>query len=217
MILLFFWCILPPNLFKAFFLSTPPSSIFGVSIYLFLYISISLHTIRMSHRTRNRIEFLLSLSLSISLAFQNTFENSTEPHFRAPFSKKGKQNLDRGAIQHNSWLSTKLVPPSLLRCKPAPCTPETPKHPQHMHTHVQPRSTAWVLVSRRFCNTLFGILIRSTVTNPRHKLVYTKQVDNIYLYIYLSYISMLWLCFMFLYFYWTHSTLCIYVIRERHI
>lgn len=205
MILLFFWCILPPNLFKAFFLSTPPSSIFGVSIYLFLYISISLHTIRMSHRTRNRIEFLLSLSLSISLAFQNTFENSTEPHFRAPFSKKGKQNLDRGAIQHNSWLSTKLVPPSLLRCKP-PCTPETPKHPQHMHTHVQPRSTAWVLVSRRFCDTLFGIFIRSTVTNTRNKLVYTKQVDNIYLYIYLSYISMLWLCFMFLYFYWTHST-----------
>lgn len=205
MILLFFWCILPPNLFKAFFLSTPPSSIFGVSIYLFLYISISLHTIRMSHRTRNRIEFLLSLSLYLA-----RFSKYIWKLYRTTFSsalqqKKGKQNLDRGAIQHNSWLSTKLVPPSLLRCKP-PCTPETPKHPQHMHTHVQPRSTAWVLVSRRFCDTLFGIFIRSTVTNPRNKLVYTKQVDNIYLYIYLSYISMLWLCFMFLYFYWTHST-----------
>lgn len=217
MILLFFWCILPPNLFKAFFLSTPPSSIFGVSIYLFLYTSISLHTIRMSHRTRNRIEFLLSLSLSISLAFQNTFENSTEPHFRAPFSKKKGNKTLTGALFSTilDCLRNLFHPPS-WDANP-PCTPETPKHPQHMHTHVQPRSTAWVLVSRRFCDTLFGIFIRSTVTNTRHKLVYTKQVDNIYLYIYLSYISMLWLCFMFLYFYWTHSTLCIYVIRERHI
>lgn len=215
MILLFFWCILPPNLFKAYFLSTPPSSIFGVSIYLFLYISISLHTIRMSHRTRNRIEFLLSLSLSRSL-FKIHLKTLQNHIFERPSAKKGNKTLTGALFSTILDCLRNLFHPPSWDANP-PCTPETPKHPQHMHTHVQPRSTAWVLVSRRFCDTLFGILIRSNVTNTRNKLVYTKQVDNIYLYIYLSYISMLWLCFMFLYFYWTHSTLCIYVIRERHI
>lgn len=115
------------NLFKAFFLSTPPSSIFGVSIYLFLYISISLHTIRMSHRTRNRIEFLLSLSLYLA-----RFSKYIWKLYRTTFSSALQQKRETKPWQGRYSAQFLIVYETCSTLPPEMQTPPVP--PKHQNT-----------------------------------------------------------------------------------
>lgn len=168
-------------------LSTPPSSIFA--IFQSLSISLSpLNTFYGFHTELLSVNSLFYLSYFLYyLRFSNTFEKSTEPHFRAPFRKKGNKTLSGALFSTILDCLRNLIHPLLRSIEmhnqiPKP-KPQTPSTHTHTHAHVQPRSAAWVLVSSRY----LVYNIRSTVTNPRPKLVklneYTHySISIIYLY-----------------------------------